>query len=629
MHLLTAEMISKSYTERKLLENVNFGIEEGDKIGIIGVNGTGKSTLLRLIMEKDAQDSGRWLRKNGLRIEFLPQEPDFEPERTIIEQIFFGESEDLVIVRDYEKAISQAEPDSDLVLKLSEKMDARNLWALESEAKTVLTQLGIADYSAKVGTLSGGQRKRIALASALIKPCDLLILDEPTNHLDNHTIEWLEGYLKGFKGALLMITHDRYFLDRVCNKIFEIHKGTLFTYDGNYNVFLEKKADREAMEAAEADKKENIYRRELAWIRRGAQARSTKQKARIERFDNLVDSMSQEKSINLEMSFTGARLGKKIIEIKDLSKAYGDNLLIKDFTYTATRTDRIGILGANGMGKSTLVHMIAGSIQPTSGSLELGETVKLGFFSQENRHMDSQMRAIDFIKEGGEYVTTGDGTKITASQMMERFLFDGALQYTPIAKLSGGEKRRLHLLRVLMEGPNVLLLDEPTNDLDIQTLTILESYIENFAGVVIVVSHDRYLLDKVAETLFVFEGGGVVNTYTGNYAMFLELCASNALKQKSDAPIDASKKIAAERTERSKKLKMTFNEEREWKTIESDISFLENAILLKEEELLKESADYVKLQVITQEKEKLEFDLEAKMERWMYLNDLNEAILNQ
>ncbi|MGX8797296.1 ABC-F family ATP-binding cassette domain-containing protein [Fusibacter sp. JL298sf-3] len=618
MHLLTAENIGKAYTERQLLEAVNFSIEEGQKTGIIGVNGTGKSTLLKLILELEAPDSGRFLKKNGLKIGYLPQETAFEPEDTVMDYVFAGTSEAFEVMRAYAHA-ENGEVSPEAMTALVQKMDAMQLWQLESDAKTVLTQLGVGNTYAKIKTLSGGQRKRVALAGALVRPCDLLILDEPTNHLDNTTIEWLETYLQRFKGALLMITHDRYFLDRVCTQIFEIHRGTVYTYEGNYNVFLQKKAEREQLESAEATKKENLYRRELAWIQRGARARSTKQKARIERFETLKASMGQATDDEMDISFSGARLGRKIMEIENLSMAYGDKVLFEGFEYTAAKGDRIGILGANGIGKSTLLKIIAGEIEPTAGRIDVGDTVVFGFFTQDQMHMPAEMRAIDYIKEAGEYVRTAEGDRITASQMMERFLFDSTLQFMPIGKLSGGERRRLHLLRILMGDPNVLLLDEPTNDLDIQTLTILEDYLENFGGVVIVVSHDRYLLDKVCEKLFVIEDGRVVS-YTGNYATYLDL------KPAAVPVVEEKKAKPAERPVREKKLKMSFKEAREWGTIESDIAALESQIEEKAAALLKETTDYVKLQALTDEKEALEVALEEKMTRWMYLNDLNDAI---
>lgn len=623
MHLLTAENISKSYTERVLLENVNFSIEEGQKIGIIGLNGAGKTTLLKMIVGNEQPDTGRFIIKNSIKIEYLPQEPDFEPENSVLMQVFRGESADLKRVLKYELALLDPTTSPEVMMRLTEEMDAHQAWALESEAKNVLTKLGIPDFTAKISTLSGGQRKRVALAAALIRPCDLLVLDEPTNHLDNMTIEWLEGHLKSRKGALLMITHDRYFLDRVTNAIFELDQGRIFTYAGNYNTFLERKAEREVLESSTRSKTFNLYKRELAWIKRGAKARSTKQKARKERFEDLKDQLIYDEKEELEISVGGKRLGRKIIELNNISKSYGDIVCFKDFTFVPKRNDRIGILGTNGMGKSTLIHIIAGKITPDSGTVDVGETVKIGFFSQENMHMDVKQRAIDFIKEGGEFVETANGDKVMASQMMERFLFDADLQWSPIGKLSGGEKRRLHLLRVLMEGPNVLLLDEPTNDLDIQTLTVLESYIEHFQGVVMVVSHDRYLLDKVADRLLVFEGNGFIKEYTGNYAQFLDL----NVRENFEPEAKKTKPVAEQkRPERNQKIKFTFKEQREWETIDEDIALIEKQIDDIGKKMNTATTDYEHLQILMIEKQQLEEALEEKTERWIYLNELAEKM---
>lgn len=522
MLLLNIENISKSYTEKTLIKDISFGIMDGDKIGLIGINGTGKTTLLKLLAEVELPDRGRIIRANNINIEYLSQNIEFQPNSTVIEQVFRGNSKNMKTLREYEKAISNPLSTKELIISLSQEMDTINGWELESEAKAVLTKLGVSNFDDVIETLSGGQKKRIALASALINPSDLLILDEPTNHLDNETIKWLEDYLSNRKGALIMITHDRYFLDRVVNGIFELDKGNLYTYKGNYSYFLEKKMEREEMEISTEQKRQSLFRRELAWMRQGAKARTTKQKARIQRFNVLEESGADLKKDKLDISVGSTRLGRKIIEIKDISKSYNNNSLIKNFTYTVLRDDRVGILGYNGSGKSTLLKIISGEVEPDSGTIEIGETVKLGVFSQETESLDDNERAIEYIKKGGEFISTADGVKITASQMMEKFLFPPDLQWNPIGKLSGGEKRRLHLLRVLMESPNVLLLDEPTNDLDIHTLTILEDYLEDFPGAVIIVSHDRYLLDKIVEKVFVFEGDSEIVGYTGNYSYFEE-----------------------------------------------------------------------------------------------------------
>jgi ATP-binding cassette subfamily F protein uup len=623
MNLLSVENLTKSYTERKLLDGVTFGLEDTDRVGIIGVNGTGKSTFLKIIAGVELPDEGKVTKGNQVNIEYLSQVIDFDPDQTVIEEVFKGHSKNLQLVRRYEAAISDEHTPTDLILRLTAEMDSTGAWGLESEAKTILTKLGISDFNQKVGTLSGGQRKRVALASALINPAEILILDEPTNHLDSETIDWLENHLKSRKGALLMITHDRYFLDRVVNKIIEIDRGNLYTYEGNYNYYLEKKIEREEQSMSIESKKRNLFRKELAWIRRGAQARSTKQKARIDRFNDLSDSLDYSQGEKLDMSVAGTRLGRKIIEIENISKSFGDLHLIKDFTYTVLRDDRVGILGPNGMGKSTLINIITGKLKPDTGTVNTGETVKIGLFSQENQDMDSEMRAIEFIKEGGEYVETSDGSKITAAQMMERFLFDKTLQWTPIGKLSGGERRRLQLLRILMEAPNILVLDEPTNDLDISTLTVLEDYIEGFPGAVIIVSHDRYLLDKVVEKLFVFEGDGQIVSYTGNYAYFSELMATRAEK----APKEKSEVKVKERSKSSAdKVKFSFSEQREWDEIDDVIEKLETELGKVCEAIEKTTTDYEALEKWIAEKHAIENALEEKMERWVYLNEIAEKI---
>ena len=622
MILLNIENISKRYTERMLLDNISFGINQGDKIGLIGINGTGKTTLLKLLAGKEEPDSGRIIKANNINIEYLAQNINVEPDAKVIEQVFKGNSDNMKVIRDYEQAIMNSNTSKEEIIKLSSKMDEINGWELESEAKNVLTQLGILKFDEIMKNLSGGQKKRVMLASALINPADLLILDEPTNHLDNETIDWLEDYLLKRKGALLMITHDRYFLDRVVNKIMELDQGELYEYEGNYSFFLEKKMEREEILLGEENKRKALYRKELAWMKQGAQARSTKQKARIERFNKLEDSALNLSSERIDISVGTSRLGRKIIEIKNITKSFGDNKLIDDFSYTVLRNDRVGILGANGLGKSTLLNIISGTLSPDNGSVDIGETVKLGVFSQETGHLDQDQRGIDFIKEGGEFVTTSDGSKITAGQMMERFMFPKDLQWNPIGKLSGGEKRRLQLLRVLMESPNVLLLDEPTNDLDIQTLTILEDYIEEFEGAVIIISHDRYLLDKIVEKVFVFEGNGNIVQYTGNYQYF-----KNLKQEKSKVLEEVPKKEKVKTSTRA--LKFTFNEQREWNNIDDDIAELENKIVDKDKAISIAATDYTELEKLLKEKELIEKQLEHKMERWIYLSELEEEIENQ
>lgn len=631
MNLLSIESIVKSYSEKILLNKISLGINEGDKIGVVGVNGVGKSTLLKIIAGVEVPDEGRLIKGSSISIEYLSQNLDFDMNATVLEQVFRGDTPLMKLVREYERAVEDPTTPNDKLIRLSGEMDKLNAWNLESEAKTVLTKLGVSDYSAKLNTLSGGQRKRIALAAALISPADLLILDEPTNHLDNDTIDWLEEYLNKRKGALLMVTHDRYFLDRVANEIIELDRGNLYLYKGNYSSFLEKKYEREEIEAGNERKKQNLFRKELAWMRRGAKARTTKQKARIDRFHELGESMVDLNEDKLEISVAGSRLGRKIIELEHIGKSFGDSCIIDDFTYIVLRDDRVGIVGPNGMGKTTLLNIIAGRLAQDKGTLEVGDTVRIGFFSQETYHMDEGKRVIEYIRDGAENIETADGDKISASQMLERFLFPSSAQWTPISKLSGGEKRRLHLLRVLMEAPNVLLLDEPTNDLDIETLTILEDYLENFKGAVIAVSHDRYFLDKLAEKVFAFEGQGRIRQYTGNYTEFKqersEELEAASLKDKAIKAIEDSKQEKDRHKERQRKF--TFKEQKEFEEIDGVIAHLEQRIDDAEKGIADASSDYVLLQRLMEEKAELEQQLEEKMERWVYLNELAEKIQNK
>lgn len=620
MNLLVGENLSKSYGEKELLDKINFGIEDTDRMGLIGLNGTGKTTFLKIIAGMEDLDGGLITKSSNLRIEYLPQNTEFKDDLSVIDQVFRGNSKNIQLVRSYQEEIAKESPDPNLVLRLSEEMERENAWDLEAEAKTVLTKLGISNFKEKIGNLSGGQKRRVALASALINPSDLLILDEPTNHLDNATIEWLEVYFKARKGAILMVTHDRYFLDSVTNKIFELDRGSLYTYDGNYNYYLEKKLEREESELASERKRASIYRQELAWIKRGVRARGTKQKARIDRFHQLEDSKLDLEDRDLDFAVGGKRLGRKIIEIENISKSYGDKLLIKDFSYTILRDDRIGILGENGSGKSTLIKIISGKLKDYTGSIQVGETVDIGVFDQESYHMDGAMRAIEYIKEAGEIIETKDGEKITAAKLMERFLFTKDDQWTPIGKLSGGERRRLQLLRILMGGPNVLVLDEPTNDLDISTLAVLEDYISEFPGPVIIVSHDRYLLDKLVDKVFVFEGQGRIVQYTGNYSYFLS-------EEKAKFQVKEEKEVKKERpVKKNKTLKFTYNEQREWDGIDEVIGQLEAKLKDLDQKANLHASEYTKLQEIMEEKESLETQLEEKMERWIYLSELNEKI---
>ena len=636
MNLITLENISKSYSEKKLLEDISLGINDKEKIGLIGVNGTGKSTLLKIIAGAEIPDDGTITKANKVRIEYLPQNPYYDENATVLEQVFKGTCEEMKIIGDYQDVLdkinkSYDEKLNDRLLKLQEKMDALNLWDLESSAKTVLTKLGIKDFNQKVKELSGGQRKRVSLASALITPCELLILDEPTNHLDNDTIDWLETYLNSFKGSILMITHDRYFLDRVTNRILELDKGILYSYEGNYSVFLEKKMNRLQLAESMEAKRQNLLRKELAWVRRGAKARTTKQKARLQRFDELSNKNDYTPEDKLEISVGSSRLGKKIIEIENLSKSFDGRTFIDNLDYTLARTDRIGIVGKNGLGKSTLIRLLNGELKPDSGTISIGETVKIGCFNQDTSKMHPDMRAIDYIKEESDYITTADGHKITASQMCEKFLFNGTLQYTHIKNLSGGEKRRLQLLRVLMMAPNVLLLDEPTNDLDIDTLSRLEDYLDDFNGVLICVSHDRYFLDRVCNKIFAYEGRGKINIYTGNYSDYLDYREQENIEFEEFEDKVKEEKPKAPKKEKPKaknKPKFSYNEQREFDTIDEDIEKLEDKIASLEEDTSKYATDFTKLQEIMDEKTKLENELQVKYERWEYLNNLAEEIAN-
>lgn len=640
MNIITLENISKSYSEKVLLNNVSLGINDGDKIGLIGINGAGKSTFLKVVSGREEFYDGNITKGKNVRIEYLSQNPPFDKEATVLEQVFKGDTKEMKLLKEYEELLekihleestNKLESLNSSLIKLQEQIDNLNLWDLESEAKTVLTKLGINNYNEKVGNLSGGQKKRIALAAALITPCDLLILDEPTNHLDSDSIEWLEEFLNSRKGALLMITHDRYFLDRVTNRIIELDRGNMYSYPGNYTAFLEKKIERLETEQVQEEKRNALIRNELKWVRRGAKARSTKQKARLQRFDDLVNTETIKRQEDVDISFVGSRLGKKVVELYNISKAYDEKVLIKDFSYIFLRTDRVGIIGENGVGKTTLVNLLRGLIPLDSGSIEVGDTVKIGCFAQDNSNMDPKLRVIDYVKEGGEFIPVEDGTKISASSMCERFLFDSTMQYTPIEKLSGGERRRLHLLRVLMESPNFLILDEPTNDLDIETLKILEDFLDKFMGVVLVVSHDRYFLDRICNKIFSYEGKGVIKEYNGNYSDFLiakeieKVKNNEEIKSQDSTEKEDKSKGYKERT-KDNKPKFTFKEQKEFETIDEDISKLEEKITNIENDMAKNSSNYGKLNELMKEKEETQNILDEKYERWEYLNEIAEAI---
>lgn len=596
MNILNIEHVSKVFGEKIIFDDVSYGVHQGDKIGIIGINGTGKTTILKIIAGLEEPDEGQVIMQNGLRITYLPQNPEFPPNATILDYVADGK---------WQKD-----------------------WATASEAANVLNKLGITNHEEKIEHLSGGQKKRVALARTLVNPADILILDEPTNHIDNEMASWLEDYLRKFKGALVMVTHDRYFLDRVTNKILEISHGKLYSYEANYSKFLELKAQREEMEMAGERKRQSVLRMELEWAKRGCRARSTKQRARLERLEALKNGTAPVTDQRVEMDSVETRMGKKTIELHHVSKSFGEKKVVDDFTYIILRNQRLGIIGPNGCGKSTLMKMIAGILKPDAGEIEWGDTIKIGYFAQEVPDMDRNLRVIDYIREVAEYIPTKDG-KISASMMLERFLFDSAMQYTPVEKLSGGEKRRLYLLKVLMEAPNVLILDEPSNDIDIPTLTILEDYLDSFSGIVVAVSHDRYFLDNMADRIFAFEGEGHLVQYEGGYTDYLE-----ARERKlADMPEEEGSLIKKDKSSkndwkqnRKEKLKFTFKEQREFETIDEDIEKLEERIASLEEEMMKNATNSGKLREIVEEKEEAEKALEEKMDRWVYLNDLAEHI---
>ncbi|MBS5883736.1 ABC-F family ATP-binding cassette domain-containing protein [Clostridium sp.] len=629
MNLIALENITKTYSEKVLLNNVTLNINDGDKIGLIGLNGAGKSTLLKILTGRDEFFDGKVVKGKNIRIEYLAQDTKYDDNSTILEQIFKGDTPEMKLLMEYEELLEKVNNDislNDKLIALQSKIDTMNLWDLESDAKTILTKLGISDFNKKMSELSGGQKKRVFLASSLITPCELLVLDEPTNHLDSESIEWLEEYLNSRKGALIMITHDRYFLDRVTNKIIELDRGNLYLYEGNYSDFLEKKAERLQVEASKEEKRQKLILKELKWVRRGAKARTTKQKARLQRFDELVSTDYITVNTDIEMPFVGRRLGKKIIEINNISKSFDNKVLVKDFDYIFSKNDRIGVIGKNGAGKTTLVNMITGSISPDNGDIEIGDTVSIGTFSQDNTHMDLNQRAIDYIKEGGENIPTEDGYNITASQLAERFLFDGTMQYTPIEKLSGGERRRLHLLRVLMESPNVLILDEPTNDLDIETLKILEDFLDEFLGVVIIVSHDRYFLDRLCNKIFSYEGDGLVKQYVGNYSDYLIYKEYEIKPEKSKNEVKEKKTNQKENRNTSSKPKFTFKEQKEFEEIYSVIESLEHELTIIEDKMAKNASNYGALNELMKEKETLEEELLFKYERLEYLEDIANKI---
>ena len=610
MNLLTMEHITKSYTDRVLLDDVGFSINENEKIGVIGINGMGKSTLLKVAAGIEPCDSGKISMGGQVKICYLPQTPVFQEGTTILKAAVEG------------------------------NVDELNRWTIEADAKAMLNRLEFTDYEERIDHMSGGQKKRVALVNALLTPADILVLDEPTNHLDNAMSEWLEEYLISFRGAILMVTHDRYFLDRVATRIVEVDQGKIYNYPGNYSQFVRLKEERQNMALATERKRKSILKTELEWLSRGARARSTKQKAHIDRIKAMQEIRDIQEEKRVAMDSVASRMGNKTIELAGISKSYDDRKLIEDYSYIFLKNDRIGIIGPNGCGKSTLLRIINGIVKPDAGSLDIGQTIRMGYFSQENEYMNDSMRVIDYVKEVGEYITTSDG-KITASQMLENFLFDGALQWSKIEKLSGGEKRRLYLLRILMGAPNVLILDEPTNDLDIQTLTILEDYLDRFDGIIIVVSHDRYFLDRTVNRIFSFEGDGVIRQFEGGYSDYLIRKELEALPEEMDAP-GARKESRDDRTpnveespaenskdtwkKRDKKLRFSFKEQREFEAIDDEIAALEAKIEELDSQIAANATNSARLNELLKDKEEMEQKLEEKMERWVYLNDLNEQI---
>lgn len=628
--ILSAENLGHSYGVRTLFKNISFNIEEGDKIGVIGVNGTGKSTLLRDIATGEPGE-GKITKNGTCVIEYLPQDPAFDPDATVLEQVFRGESPQLDVVRRYEEAVQQAaaEPENKAarqkLLALQQEMDSKFAWQMESEAKAVLDKLGITDLQQPMKELSGGQRKRVALAGVLVRPSDLLILDEPTNHMDNETVAWLEEVLQKRKGALLMVTHDRYFFDRVVNRTLEIDGGEGYLYTGNYSLFLQKREERRIAAAGAAQRLRNVYRRELAWISRGAEARRTKSKERIERFNELKKEVNNIKTEQqLEISSVGSRLGKTIIECEHIGLDYGGKTYINDFNYVLLRNDRIGIVGPNGSGKSSLMDIIAGRLAPTRGTVKVGQTVKIGYFAQHSEFKDADCRVLEYIKNVSDYIETADGTRITAAQMLERFLFPPELQWVPISKLSGGEKRRLYLLSVLMSAPNVLILDEPTNDLDIPTLSVLEDYLDTFNGAVIAVSHDRYFLDRFAGKIFAFMGGGEVRQFIGDYSRYEQARAEaqNLARQQERAQSTAKPQ---QREEKQRAPKMTYKEKLEYEQIEQVIAQAEAELKMTEMEINACGTDFVKLTELTAKQQELTQRISDLTDRWAYLEELAEA----
>jgi ATP-binding cassette subfamily F protein uup len=634
MTIFTLRSLKKDFGIKEILRDATFSLDEGDKVGLIGINGSGKSTLLKMIAGMEPSDGGEIWTNSGAKIVYLPQQPELDENKTVLEQIFADSDEKLALVREYEEIshrLAHESEDSDKLLArlsgIAQRIEAAGAWEVETNAKIVLTQLGIEDFDAKIGDLSGGYRKRIAIASALLSEPDVLLMDEPTNHLDALSIEWLQSYLNRYKGALLLVTHDRYFLDRVTNRIIEIDRADLYTYSGNYSYYLGKKAEAEESAASSQRKHVGVLRRELEWLKRGPKARSTKQKARIDRIRDMQAQEFKQAHGKVEITTAGRRIGKKVIEAFDICKSYNEKVLIKDFTYIFNREDRIGIIGSNGAGKSTLINIITGRVPPDSGSVEVGATIHIGYFDQHSEDvlLNENQRVIDYLKSVAELVKTADGSTITASQMLERFLFSPDRQYSPIHKLSGGEKRRLFLLRILMSAPNVLILDEPTNDLDVQTLSVLEEYLEDFNGCAIIVSHDRYFLDRAVDTIFAFETGGTLRQYPGNYSVYLDIQKAQEEQENQEKQTAKAKNFVAKNNVPQKKVtpksnKLSFKEKREYETLETQIDAME---IEKEdvEKILYNAPpnDFNELQQLTEKLAQLTQAIDKATERWLEL----------
>ncbi|SDJ32210.1 ABC-F family ATP-binding cassette domain-containing protein [Salimicrobium halophilum] len=624
MSIVIAENLAKGYGDKTLFDQLSFTVEEGERIGLIGVNGTGKSSLLKILAGIESKDEGDLHHAKDFHVEYLPQEPELEEDKTVFEQIYYGDSAVMKVLRRYEKALQQttvSPEDEDVqeeLMKAQEQMEEAGAWEASTEAKKVLTRLGIEAYDKKASELSGGQKKRVAIAKALLQPADLLLLDEPTNHLDNETIEWLEEYLGQYKGALMLVTHDRYFLNRVTNKIFELERGELYQYEGNYEVFLQKKAEREELEKRREQKHQNVLKQELEWLKRGVKARGTKQKARKQRVEAMKEQTFETTKEEADIATASTRLGKQVMELEEVGQEFEGRFLFRHINDLIVPGERIGIIGPNGTGKTTLLNIMAQRREPTEGSVTIGSTVKIGYYKQDHEELDGDQTVIGYIKETAEVISTKDGQEVTAEQMLERFLFQRSHQWTYIRRLSGGERRRLYLLKVLMEEPNVLFLDEPTNDLDTETLSVLEDYIDHFPGVVITVSHDRYFLDRIADRLIALESTGNVQKFQGAYSDYLE-------EKKEE-----KKKVATTSGEKQqrpkKKKKLSYQDQQEWKTIEDDIMAIETRIEEIEKEINDTGSNFDKAEALYKEQQEKEEELERKMERWEELSELVEEM---